>query len=376
MKEFLSYAQSHTDDIVDTLRQIVGLESFSGDKAGVDALSAYIGSRLEDLGARIEIVPQTDFGNHMLADIGDGPDQVLILCHMDTVWPRGTTQQRPFRVQDGFAYGPGVLDMKAGIAITLHALGSLRELERLPKQRVRILFNSDEELGSTTSQQLIQDEAKKSTHVFCLEPSFGKEGALKTARKGVGMFTVKVTGRAAHAGNDPQNGISAVEEMAHQIIKLHSLTNYETGTTVNVGVANGGSVRNQVAPFAEGLVDLRVTSLDEAKRAEEAILGLSPVLPGARVEVSGGLNRPPMERTDATAKLFEKAKGIAQATGITLTETQVGGGSDGQFAAAVGVPVLDGMGGVGEGPHAENEYIYIDALPQRVALLAALLAEG
>ncbi|MCH7745647.1 MAG: M20 family metallopeptidase [Chloroflexi bacterium] len=376
MKEFLSYAQSHTDDIVDTLRQIVELESFSGDKAGVDALSAYIGSRLEDLGARIEVVPQTDFGNHMLADIGDGPDQVLILCHMDTVWPRGTTQQRPFRVQDGFAYGPGVLDMKAGIAITLHALGSLRELERLPKQRVRILFNSDEELGSTTSQQLIQDEAKKSTHVFCLEPSFGKEGALKTARKGVGMFTVKVTGRAAHAGNDPQNGISAVEEMAHQIIKLHSLTNYETGTTVNVGVANGGSVRNQVAPFAEGLVDLRVTSLDEAKRAEEAILGLTPVLPGARVEVSGGLNRPPMERTDATAKLFENAKSIAQAAGITLTETQVGGGSDGQFAAAVGVPVLDGMGGVGEGPHAENEYIYIDALPQRVALLAALLAEG
>ena len=250
MKEFLSYAQSHIDDIVDTLRQIVELESFSGDKAGVDALSAYIGSRLEDLGARIEFVPQTDFGNHMLADIGDGPDQVLILCHMDTVWPRGTTGQRPFRVQDGIAYGPGVLDMKAGIAITLHALGSLRELERLPKQRVRILFNSDEELGSTTSQQLIQDEAKKSTHVFCLEPSFGKEGALKTARKGVGMFTVKVTGRAAHAGNDPQNGISAVEEMAHQIIKLHSLTNYETGTTENVGVANGGSARNQVDPFA------------------------------------------------------------------------------------------------------------------------------
>ena len=376
MKEFLSYAQSHTDEIVDTLRQIVELESFSTDKAGVDALSAYIASRLEDLGARIEVVPQPDFGNHMLADIGDGPDQVLILCHMDTVWPRGTTGQRPFSVQDGIAYGPGVLDMKAGIAITLHALGSLRELERLPKQRVRILFNSDEELGSTTSQQLIQDEAKKSAHVYCLEPSFGKEGALKTARKGVGMFTVKVTGRAAHAGNDPQNGISAVEEMAHQIIKLHSLTNYETGTTVNVGVANGGSVRNQVAPFAEGLVDLRVTSLDEAKRAEEAILGLAPVLPGARVEVSGGLNRPPMERTDATAKLFENAKSIAQAAGITLTETQVGGGSDGQFAAAVGVPVLDGMGGVGEGPHAENEYIYVDALPQRVALLAALLAEG
>ena len=356
--------------------RLSSLESFSSDKAGVDALSAYIGSRLEDLGARIEVLPQADFGNHMLADIGDGPDQVLILCHMDTVWPRGTTQQRPFRVQDGIAYGPGVLDMKAGIAITLHALGSLRELERLPKQRVRILFNSDEELGSTTSQQLIQDEAKKSTHVLCLEPSFGKEGALKTARKGVGMFTVKVTGRAAHAGNDPQNGISAVEEMAHQIIKLHSLTNYETGTTVNVGVANGGSVRNQVAPFAEDLVDLRVTSLDEAKRAEEAILGLAPVLPGARVEVSGGLNRPPMERTDATAKLFEKAKGIAQVAGIALTETQVGGGPDGQFAAAVGVPVLDGMGGVGEGPHADNEYIFVDALPQRVALLAALLAEG
>ena len=264
--------------------------------------------------------------------------------------------------------------MKAGIAITLHALRALKTLNREPKHRVRLLFNSDEELGSLTSRSLIEAEAKNSVSALCLEPSFGKEGALKTARKGVGMFRVKVTGRAAHAGNDPQNGISAVEELAHQILKLQSLTNYETGTTVNVGVASGGTVRNQVPPFAEAHVDIRVATMEEADRTVETILALAPVLPGATIDVTGGLNRPPMERTPAIARLFEEASRIASTAGIKLTEAQVGGGSDGQFAAAVGLPVLDGLGGVGEGPHAEHEHISVEALPQRVALLASLLA--
>ena len=373
MKEFLGHATSEADDILATLRHLVELESFSSDKESIDALGRYITCRLEDLGAMVQVVPQPIQGDHLLADFGEGSEQVLILCHIDTVWPTGTTNQRPFRVEGDHAYGPGILDMKAGIAVTLHALQSMRALERMPNRRVRLLFNTDEELGSPTSRALIEEEAKKSVHVFCLEPSFGPHGALKTARKGVGMFTVKITGRAAHAGNDPQNGISAVEELAHQVLKLHSLTNFDTGTTVNAGVVRGGTVRNQVAPEAEALIDLRVESMAEADKAVEAILGLSPVLPGASVKVDGGMNRPPMERTPDTARLFEAARKMASDAGIELTETQVGGGSDGQFAAAVGVPTLDGLGGVGEGPHADHEYIKVSALPERVALLASLL---
>ena len=376
MQEFLDYAAAHASETLDTLRRMVELESFSADKASTDILSAHIRGILEELGARVQVIPQAGVGDHLLADFGEGEEQVLVLCHMDTVWPGGTIQERPFRVEDGRAYGPGILDMKAGIAVTLHALQSMQALGVAPRRRVRVLLNSDEELGSGSSRELIEQESRKSSHVFCLEPGAGVEGALKTARKGVGMFQVKVTGRAAHAGNEPEKGISAVEELAHQVLRLHSLTDFGKGTTVNVGVVSGGAVRNQVAASAEALVDLRVQSMSEAERVEREILGLTPVMPGAVVEVTGGLNRPPMERTENTAMLFAAAQRAAEPLGINLTETQVGGGSDAQFASAVGVPVLDGLGGVGEGPHADHEYIIISELPRRVALLASLLAQG
>jgi len=322
----------------------------------------------------VRLVPQEEVGDHLVADVGEGDQQVLLLCHMDTVWPTGTIQQRPFRVEAGLGYGPGILDMKAGIAIALHALETLRAHNLAPQQRVRILVNSDEEVGSTTSRQLIEEEARKSAQVYCLEPGAGKEGALKTGRKGVGMFQVKVTGRAAHAGNEPEKGISAVEEMAHQILRLHSLTDLARGTTVNVGVVQGGAVRNQIAAFAEAMVDLRVTTMQEGERVVNEILSSTPVLAGASVEIRGGLNRPPMERTETTALLLNSVRRFADPLGINLSEAQVGGGSDAQFAAAVGVPVLDGLGGVGEGPHADHEYVVVAELPRRVALLASILA--
>jgi len=373
MPDLLDYANAHSDEILGTLSRLVEQESFSTDKEETDILGGYIRGRLELMGALVQAVPQNTVGDHLIADFGQGDSQTLILCHMDTVWPKGTIVERPFRVEKGLAYGPGVLDMKAGIAITLHALEAIQAMRLQPKQRVRILLNSDEEVGSTTSRQLIEEEAKKSTHVFCLEPGAGTRGALKTGRKGVGMFQVKCTGRAAHAGNEPEKGISAVEEMAHQILKLHSLTDLSRGTTVNVGVVNGGTVRNQIAPLAEALVDLRVTSMAEAARVEQHILGLEPVLSGAQIEVTGGLNRPPMERTENTAMLVEMVRRHADPLGIELTEEQVGGGSDAQFAAVVGSPVLDGLGGVGEGPHAEHEYIIVAELPRRMALLASVL---
>ena len=373
MKELLDYAQAHSSEILDTVRRIVEMESFSSDHASVNALGTYLMGELEALGARVDLVPQSEAGDHFLAEVGEGDEQVLILCHMDTVWAPGTLEEKPFRVENGLAYGPGILDMKAGIAITLHALKAIKSLELTPQQRVKLLFNSDEELGSVTSRHLIEEEARKSTHVFCLEPAAGSGGALKIGRKGVGMFQVKVTGRAAHAGNEPEKGISAVEEMAHQILRLQSLNNLEVGTSVNVGVVTGGAVRNQVPAYAEALVDLRVATLAEADRVTPEILGLAPVLPGAVVEVTGGLNRPPMEKTEATARLLDTARRLAAPLGIELPEANVGGGSDGQFAAAMGVPVLDGLGGVGEGPHADHEHIQVAALPQRVALLASLL---
>ena len=374
MKEFLEYAASHAEEILGTLRHMVEMESFTADKASTDILGGFIKERLEELGARVRSVPQEAVGDHLVADVGEGDQQVLLLCHMDTVWPTGTIQQRPFRVEAGLGYGPGILDMKAGIAIALHALETLMAHNLAPQQRVRILVNSDEEVGSTTSRQLIEEEAGKSAQVYCLEPGAGKEGALKTGRKGVGMFQVRVTGRAAHAGNEPEKGISAVEEMAHQILRLHSLTDLARGTTVNVGVVQGGAVRNQVAAFAEAMVDLRVTTMQEAERVENEILCSMPVLPGASVDVSGGLNRPPMERTESTALLLNSVRRFADPLGINLSEAQVGGGSDAQFAAAVGAPVLDGLGGVGEGPHADHEYIVVAELTRRVALLASILA--
>ena len=374
MKEFLEYAESHAEEILGTLRHMVEMESFTADKALTDALGGFIKERFEELGAQVRLVPQEEVGDHLVADVGEGDQQVLLLCHMDTVWPTGTIQQRPFRVEAGLGYGPGILDMKAGIAIALHALDTLRAHNLAPQQRVRILVNSDEEVGSTTSRQLIEEEARKSAQVYCLEPGAGKEGALKTGRKGVGMFQVKVTGRAAHAGNEPEKGISAVEEMAHQILRLHSLTDLARGTTVNVGVVQGGAVRNQIAAFAEAMVDLRVTTMQEGERVVNEILSSTPVLAGASVEIRGGLNRPPMERTETTALLLNSVRRFADPLGINLSEAQVGGGSDAQFAAAVGVPVLDGLGGVGEGPHADHEYVVVAELPRRVALLASILA--
>ena len=375
MKEFLDYAENNAGDILGTLKTMVELESFTSDKQGTDALSDYLIQRLRELGAQTTVIPQDQVGNHVIADIEGGEGRIMLLCHMDTVWPKGTIEKRPFTVKEGLAYGPGILDMKAGIAIALHALETLRTHGMQPKHKIKIVLNSDEETGSTSSRQLIEEEARKSDQVFCLEPGAGKKGALKTGRKGVGMFQVKVTGKAAHAGNEPEKGISAIEEMAHQILRLHSLTDFSRGTTVNVGVLQGGAVRNQVAAFAEALVDLRVTTTAEAVRVEREILNASPVLNDALVEVTGSLNRPPMERTESTAMMLNWVKEFADPLGIHLEETQVGGGSDAQFVAALGIPVLDGMGGVGEGPHADHENIVVSELPRRVALLASIMAQ-
>lgn len=371
-RELLSHLTDHSADMVDYLKTIVELESPSTDKTLTDKLSAFLADSFGQLVDQTTPVPQTEVGDHLLARIGDGTDQLLILCHIDTVWPGGEIQARPWRVEDGRAYGPGVLDMKIGVAQTYWALKALTDLGRRPDKNVTVLFNTDEEMGSRTSLETIQAEAARARAVFCLEPS-APGGAIKIWRKGVGGFQIEVTGKASHAGSDHGSGINAIEELARQVIKVQGLTDYEVGTTVNVGLIEGGSRTNVVPDFARAGVDVRFKTPAEAERIEQTMLGLTPTNPNASIKVSGGVNRPPMEQTEGNKALFEKAKSLAGELGFELAGKGVGGGSDGNFTSAMGAPTLDGLGGVGHGAHALSEYVELAPMPLRTALLARLI---
>jgi len=356
------------DEMVSLLKRLVEIESPSDDRAGLDrfadVLSALFGPLEEHNGGR---------GRNLLLEVpGSGQPHAVALCHYDTVWPKGTLERIPFSVDEqGVARGPGCFDMKAGIVVLYFALGAVKgRLER----PLRVLFTCDEEVGSPTSRALIEDTARGATVAYVLESPL-PGGMLKTARKGTGDYLVRIHGRAAHAGVEPQKGISAAHELAQQILALHALNDYERGTTVNVGVVRGGTRPNVVAAEAEAHVDVRVTTLVEADRIDAAIRGLAPSLAGAQLEISGGLNRPPMERSAAMADFFGRARAIAQSMGVELQEGSTGGGSDGNFTAAIGVPTLDGLGAEGEGAHAAHEHVLTESLPRRAALLAGLLAE-
>ncbi|MCS7255392.1 MAG: M20 family metallopeptidase [Thermomicrobium sp.] len=363
------------DALLAELRTVVELESPSTDKAAVDRLVAYLRARARELGAAIEEYPQVDYGDLTVASWpahGGAPTEpLLVLTHIDTVWPVGTLARRPFRIEGDTAYGPGIYDMKASVVMFLEAVRLLRERHLLHRP-IRWLINTEEEVGSPVSRPLIEREAQSSALVLCLEPP-APGGALKTARKGVGMFAVRISGRAAHAGAEPERGVSAIQELANQIAYLHSLNDPATGTTVNVGVVGGGTRSNVVAAEAWAKVDVRVATREEAERVTAAVLGARPWLPGATVTVEGGLNRPPMERTPAIAAAFERAREIGRELGLELREAATGGASDGNFTAALGVPTLDGLGCPGDGAHAEHEQISLSGLIERTALLALLL---
>ncbi|MFN3929797.1 MAG: M20 family metallopeptidase, partial [Thermoflexus sp.] len=362
------------DELVALLRELTVRESPTTEKVAVDHLGEFVAERLRDLGARVERIPQEMVGDHWIATWGDpeASTQILTLCHLDTVWPLGTLTRMPIREENGLLYGPGVFDMKGGIAILLGAIQGLLTLGVRPPHRIRMLFTSDEETGSETSRPLIEEEARRSHLVLCLEPAL-PDGSLKTFRKGVGDFTVIAYGRSAHAGADPQRGINAIEELAYQILRLRGLADTRRGTTVTVGVIRGGTRPNVVPEYAEMVVDVRVATRAEMDRIEKAFRSLRPVLDGARLEVRGGFNRPPMERNAMMVATFERARAIAAELGLALTEGGTGGGSDANFTAALGIPTLDGLGAIGNGAHALEEHVRIDSLPQRAALVAALL---
>jgi glutamate carboxypeptidase len=355
-------------EMVALLGKLVSIESPSDDSAALDRFALTIEGLFAEFGAL------TRHGTHRQVSISGRDDShAVALCHYDTVWPLGTLERIPFNVDaEGVARGPGCFDMKGGIVVLYFALQALRQHGLQPAHRLEVLFTSDEEVGSPSSRALIEQTARDAALAYVLESPL-PGGTIKTARKGTGDYFVRITGRAAHAGVEPQKGISATGELAHQVLALHALNDYAVGTTINVGVVRGGTRPNVVAAEAEAHVDVRVQTLAEADRIDSAIRGLQPHLPGAQLDIDGGLNRPPMERSTAMAALFERAQANAAAMGVDLQEGSTGGGSDGNFTAAMGVPTLDGLGPEGEGAHAAHEHVLTESFPRRVALVAGLL---
>jgi glutamate carboxypeptidase len=377
MDRFLAHAQTHRGDIVALVRRLVECESPSDAPEAVNRFVELVSDTVSPF-AKVKTVDGGRFGRHLLCEF-DLPGrkktgQVLALGHSDTVWALGTLARMPFREAEGRLWGPGVLDMKAGVAFFVFAMRALRDLDVPVGSKVLMQLNSDEEVGSDSSRALTEKNAARSKAVLVLEPGTGLDGKLKTARKGVGDYTVTVRGRAAHSGLDFENGASAILELARQLERIAGFTNLGRGVTVNPGVISGGTRANVVAAEARAEVDMRVVRMRDAAALDRKFRGLRPVDRRCAVEVAGGLNRPPMERSAGVVKLFRTARGLARDLGVELEESLSGGGSDGNFTAALGVPTLDGIGAVGEGAHAPHESILADRIADRTALLAKLVA--
>jgi glutamate carboxypeptidase len=373
-QEMLGFA-SRQDDMVSLLFELVRLESPSRDKDSLDKLGKWLAELVRACGGSVEIDANDHGGDHVLGRF-PGPAELrpaLVLGHFDTVWPRGTLERMPTRADGaGRAFGPGIYDMKASLVISLEVMRHIKQNNLTLPRPVWILFTSDEELGSPHSRGLIENVARQAAYVLVLEPALA-DGGLKTSRKGVGRFRLEIEGKAAHAGVAPENGRSAILELAHQVLRIEALQNLAAGTTTNVGLIQGGTTTNVVPASAWADIDVRVATSAEQTRIVTSLQSLSPVTRDVRLTVSGGINRPPMERTKAVAMLFEQAQRIARTIGLELTEGSSGGGSDGNFTAALGLPTLDGLGPRGGGAHADDEHIVVESLPERAALLLALL---
>jgi glutamate carboxypeptidase len=371
----LPYFQERKDAIVETVRQMVEIESPSDNKQAVDKLGRWLASKFEALGGHSKFHRVTNFGDHLQVDFPgrDRRKPVLLLGHIDTVYPLGTLATMPCRIGDGRLWGPGTLDMKAGIAFMLYAIDSLRDQDGTLPRAVTVLLVSDEEVGSDSSRRITEEVAKRSGAVLVLEPSYGPQGALKTARKGVGQFELKVTGVAAHSGLDFEKGHSAILELARQIERLSKFTDLKRGLTVSVGLVRGGTRVNVVPAEATATIDVRIAKASDGASIDRKLHSLKPVNLNCKLRVSGGIDRPPLERGPGVVSLFRQASGLAKQLGWKLTEAAVGGGSDGNLTAALGIPTLDGLGAVGEGAHAVNESIVIAECPRRAALLSALI---
>lgn len=376
MHQFLRYATDRQNDVIRLIKEMAEMESPSDSPLLVNRFVEFLVAQTGDI-AKAKRTKTKRFGDVLRLEFQlpgrKKEGQILGLGHSDTVWPEGTLQQMPVRQSDGRIWGPGVLDMKSGLAFFLCAVRVIRDLELEVKRRVVLLVVPDEEVGSPESRAITEAEAQKSNVVLVLEPGTGLTGKLKTARKGVGRYVLSVEGKAAHAGVDFSDGASAIVEAARQIERISELTNLDRGITVNPGVITGGTRSNVVAAEARVEIDVRAVTSKDARTIDRKLRVLRAIDKRCGVRIEGGLNRPPMERTKAIATLFGKAHAIGSEMGLELEESSTGGGSDGNFTAALGIPTLDGLGGVGEGAHAVNESILTDRVVDRVALLAGLL---
>lgn len=374
-KALLKYCRSELEAMLRCLQRAVEIESPSSSREGVDRLANFFADRFRGQSGQAEVLDHPQAGSAVTAEFwtgARGQKPILLMGHLDTVWEIGTLAQMPFHIQRGRAYGPGIFDMKGGIVCGLWAIRALQTLKIAPASPVRVFLNADEEMGSVAFREKLLEEGRRARAVLVLEPA-ATGGALKTARKGTGDFKVTVHGRAAHAGINPAAGINAISELARQVLAIEKLAQPKRGLTLSVGVIEGGTRANVIPELAAAWVDVRIPTIEDGARIQKKILGLKPFRRQARLEISGEINRPPLERCMAEP-LFQKAREVGRKLGLDLREASTGGGSDGNFTAALGTPTLDGLGAVGEGAHARHEHVLIRELPRRAALLAALIA--
>jgi glutamate carboxypeptidase len=373
--QLLEFGQAAQADFVHQLRLLVETESPSHHKAGVDAASHMVSIWLAALGARITMHSQRAHGDILQAEFPgrNKRPRLLLLGHLDTVYELGTLARMPWREHDGYIHGPGIFDMKFGVVQMFFALRALLQIEGSLPGPVTVLLNPDEEIGSPVSRPVTEKLAARHDAVLVFEPSAGPDGACKTSRKGVGHYLLRVEGKAAHAGLDFELGASAILELAQQLPRVAALTDLNRGITVNPGVIRGGTRTNVIAESAEAEIDVRVVSAAQARTLERSLTALRPADPRCTLHISGGMNRMPFERTANTLKLYRKARKLAAEIGLDLPEIGVGGGSDGNITANLGIPTLDGLGAVGEGAHAPDERILEREIPRRIALAASLI---
>jgi glutamate carboxypeptidase len=378
-KFLLKWLTKQLPSMIRTLESFVRAESPSTEKAAADACARLIAAEWRKRGMPVELVAQKHRGPHLRITWAPGKSkprsQLLVLGHYDTVYASGTLAKMPFRTAAGRVFGPGVFDMKAGIVQALFALDAIQVCGVALTKKLVFLWTSDEEIGSESSRRLLETEAKRSDAVFVLEPALGPKGLLKTARKGVGEAEIIVRGRASHAGLAPERGVNAIHELALQIVRANEWNDERRGISINAGLVAGGTRPNVIPDCARAVLDLRALSIDDMRSIDKQLRALRPILPGAKLEVRGGFNRPPLEHK-YSADLFKRASSLAKQLGFAIGEGTAGGGSDGSLTAALAIPTLDGLGAVGDGAHSSGEYIVARTMPRRAALLATLLVNS
>ncbi|UII54253.1 M20 family metallopeptidase [Cytobacillus spongiae] len=367
-----SFLEAKQQEMLEMLEEMVNMDSGSYDKQGVDRVGTLLAKSYDELGFRIEVYKQTELGDHLLIKHRNAKQpKIIIIAHMDTVFPKGTVEERPFSIKGDQAFGPGVIDMKGSHITLFYAIRALLQSKSKACENIMLLFNSDEEIGSPTSREMIEKEAIDKDFALIMEPA-RRDGSLVTARRGKGNYTLTVKGKAAHSGIEPEKGRSAIEELAHKVIQLHELTDHEKGISVNVGLIEGGSAANTVSDNAIAHVDVRISELAQVEELEEELEKIcsSTEVPGTEIELEGEMNRPPMEKNEQTVSLLELIESVGKEIGVDISDTSTGGGSDASFTAALGIPTIDGLGPVGGFPHSEKEYLEIPSLVDRALLLA------